>query len=35
MPISKPNTTPSKFKKGTRISYSERFKEIEQEKKKK
>ena len=35
LPIPKPKTTPSKFKKGTRISYAERFKEIEQEKKKK
>ena len=35
LPIAKPKTTPSKFKKGTRISYAERFKEIEQEKKKK
>ena len=33
LPIPKPKTTPSKFKKGTRISYAERFKEIEQEKK--
>ena len=33
LPTSKPKTTPSKFKKGTRISYAERFKEIEQEKK--
>ena len=35
VPVAKPKTTPSKFKKGTRISYAERFKEIEQEKKKK
>lgn len=33
LPTPKPKTTPSKFKKGTRISYAERFKEIEQEKK--
>ena len=33
LPVSKPKTTPSKFKKGSRISYAERFKEIDQEKK--
>ena len=33
LPVSKPKTTPSKFNPATRISYAERFKEIEQEKK--
>ena len=33
LPVSKPKTTPSKLKKGSRISYAERFKEIEDEKK--
>ncbi len=33
LPVPKPKTTPSKLKKGSRISYAERFKEIEDEKK--